>query len=151
MSGFVALLRGINVGGHRKVPMAELRELCEAIGWDEVRTYIQSGNVVFSAAGKGRAHEAALEQAIERRFGFPVDVIVRSGAELSRHAAANPFLEASEKEPNRVMLFLSKKKPLKGAAEALQERAWEGIRSAEAGGALWVHVAKPDWTFASIP
>ena len=77
----VALLRGINVGGNKKVPMAELRALGEKLGWRQVATYIQSGNVVFAGGGGAAAAERALEQAIEKRFGFPVPVVVRTAAQ----------------------------------------------------------------------
>jgi uncharacterized protein (DUF1697 family) len=84
----VALLRAVNVGG-RKVSMAELRELAESIGYTNVRTYIQSGNLFFAAPRKPRS--SALEAAIEDRFGIAVDVVLRSGAELERVLARNPF------------------------------------------------------------
>src|SRR6187455_2117336 len=73
----VALLRGINVGG-RVLPMAALRELCEALGWKDVRTYIQSGNVVFASDKAPAALETELEAAITDRFGMKVPVIVRT-------------------------------------------------------------------------
>src|SRR5688572_22236820 len=76
----LALLRGVNVGG-RVLPMAALRELCTGLGWREVRTYIQSGNVVFESDDKPAALEAALEAAITERFGFKVQVIVRTPAQ----------------------------------------------------------------------
>src|SRR5688572_6245361 len=104
MASFIALLRGINVGGRARVPMAELRDLCAGLGWHDVRTYINSGNVAFEASGKGPMLEAALKKALEGAFGFAPAVIVRSDAELKALMAANPFLEASEAEPNRVLV-----------------------------------------------
>jgi len=78
MSPYVALLRGINVGGARKVPMSELRELFEQAGMSDVRTYIASGNVIFTSGRKpGPRLERSLEEAIERKFGFEVPVLVR--------------------------------------------------------------------------
>lgn len=72
---YAALLRGINVSGHKKVPMAELRTLLTELGHADVRTYLQSGNAVFSSAsGDEDALTAQLEQAIEERFGFAVRV-----------------------------------------------------------------------------
>jgi uncharacterized protein (DUF1697 family) len=87
----VGLLRGVNVGG-RTLPMAELRELVESLGFENVRTYIQSGNVLFSA--KKRPAPAVLEEAIERRFGLEVDVMLRSAMELERTIERNPFPDA---------------------------------------------------------
>ncbi|MEV5434039.1 DUF1697 domain-containing protein [Streptomyces sp. NPDC052701] len=89
---YAALLRGINVGGSRKVPMAELRTLLEGLGHGGVRTYLQSGQAVFTT---GRGDEASLAAgisgAIERHFGFRADVIVRDHAYLKAVADACPF------------------------------------------------------------
>src|SRR4051812_37404015 len=83
MRRMVALLRAVNVGG-RKLPMAELRALCAGLGWTDVATYIQSGNLVFTAPGKAEAIEEVLETAIEKAFGLDVPVIVRTQAEWAR-------------------------------------------------------------------
>lgn len=139
MPRFIALLRGINVGGHNRVPMLELRSLCTGLGWDDVETYIQSGNVLFSARGKGRRMEAAVEQAIERSFGLTIPVLVRSAAEWSKYVAGNPFPEASEQEPNKVMLALSKLPIADQAEETLQGRAAELERVTRVGDALWIY------------
>lgn len=142
MARFIALLRGINVGGRSKVPMAELRELCAGLGWREVETYINSGNVVFDASGKASALEAVLEKALSAHFGFAPAVIVRAAAQINALAAANPFPEQSEAEPNRVLVGLSKDEPKAGAAGAIQAKAAAGETVAEAGGALWFHYPK---------
>ncbi|MGW0190299.1 DUF1697 domain-containing protein [Streptomyces sp. NPDC003362] len=92
MTTYAALLRGINVGGSKKIPMADLRALIEGLGHDEVRTYLQSGQAVF-AAGHGDEEflAAGLTRAIEKQYGFPVDVIVRDHAYLKAVADACPF------------------------------------------------------------
>ncbi|MFJ7999796.1 DUF1697 domain-containing protein [Streptomyces sp. NPDC096310] len=93
---YVALLRGINVGGHRKVPMADLRALLTGLGHGQVRTYLQSGNAVFtSASGDEKALATELERAIEERFGFTVDCLVRGAAYLRAVADACPFPAAT--------------------------------------------------------
>jgi uncharacterized protein (DUF1697 family) len=79
---YVALLRGINVGGRNKVAMADLRDAFEAQGFDGVSTYIQSGNVLFSSDTPRRTLEADIEQALENRFGIPLVVVVRSEREF---------------------------------------------------------------------
>lgn len=135
----IALLRGINVGGHNRVPMAELRTLCEELGWTGVRTYIASGNVVFGAAADPPALESELESAIEDRFGLSVAVIVRDAEAWHAYAEANPFPVASGNEPNRVALVLAKSPPLAGAAPGLRERAADGERVERVGDVLWVH------------
>src|SRR5688500_13812580 len=137
MARFIALLRGINVGGRAMVPMAELRELCAGLGWRDVRTYIQSGNVVFDAAGKAATLEAALEKALEGAFGFAPAVIVRPASAWQAYVDSNPFPKESKIEPNRVLIGLAKAKPKAGAAEAIEARAAAGERVRVVGDALW--------------
>jgi uncharacterized protein (DUF1697 family) len=138
MARLIALLRAVNVGG-RKLPMAELRALCGELGWEDVETYIQSGNLVFRATGKPEALEAKLEKAIRERFGLDVPVIVRTAAQWAAYVAANPFAKAAEDEPNRLQLLVSKRPPDSGAAEKLMERARAGEVVEAAGEALWFH------------
>ncbi|MDV9175737.1 DUF1697 domain-containing protein [Streptomyces sp. W16] len=89
---YAALLRGINVGGNKKLPMAELRTLLEGLGHGDVRTYLQSGQAVFASGhGDEESLAAELAQAIEKRFGFTVDVIVRDHAYLTAIAENCPF------------------------------------------------------------
>ncbi|MGC9497829.1 DUF1697 domain-containing protein [Streptomyces sp. WG7] len=89
---YAALLRGINVGGAKKLPMAELRSLLEGLGHDAVRTHLQSGQAVFASGhGDEEALAAELTRAIEKHFGFAVDVIVRDHAYLRAVAEACPF------------------------------------------------------------
>jgi uncharacterized protein (DUF1697 family) len=138
MAMFIALLRAINVG-KRQVPMKDLKALAEKIGFEEVQTYIASGNLVFAAEGKAEAIEAKLEAALAERFGFKVDVVARGAREWAKILAANPLAEQSKAEPNRVMLLLSKAKPAADAAAriAAAGQADEVVKAA--GGALWVH------------
>jgi uncharacterized protein (DUF1697 family) len=103
MASHVALLRGINVGGRNKVPMADLREVVTSLGHTGVSTYIQSGNVLFSTAEDDTAKlAAALESAIEDRFGIWSSVVVLSRDELARVLAANPYPD----EPNPRMVHV---------------------------------------------
>jgi uncharacterized protein (DUF1697 family) len=134
----IALLRGINVGGHRRVPMAELRDLALAAGLSDVGSYIQSGNLTFAAALDAAAAEAALEKAIEARFGFAVDVIVRTAAQWARYAAGSPFPDAASARPNLLHLGLSKRPPKPDAAEKLKARAAAGERIELLGDAIWL-------------
>jgi uncharacterized protein (DUF1697 family) len=90
--GWVALLRGINVGGKNKVPMAELRQLFEAAGCGSVSSYIQSGNVLFTNESSDRAALARqLEQAVEESFGVSNPIVLRTFAELDRIVRGHPF------------------------------------------------------------
>ena len=138
MGRMVALLRAVNVGG-RKLPMAELRVLCGELGWTDVATYIQSGNVVFTAPGKPEAIEVALEAALAKQYGMDVPVIVRSKAEWAKYQAENPFPQEAKDEPARLMLVVTKRPPAAGAAEAIEARATEGERVRRAGDVLWFH------------
>lgn len=81
---YVALLRGINVGGNNKIPMADLREVFETAGHADVRSYIQSGQVVFASPDPAAGLEASLEQAIAARFGLSITVVVLPHATLRR-------------------------------------------------------------------
>ena len=84
MTRYVALLRGINVGGRNKVAMSDLRQAFEEAGYRAVRTYIQSGNVLFESTAARRTLEEEIERTLESRIGIPLIVIVRSHAELRR-------------------------------------------------------------------
>lgn len=93
----VALMRGINVGGKNMLPMKVLAAMFEAAGARSVRTYIQSGNVVFEAPAARRAKLAlAVRAAVKKQLGFESEVVVRSAEELERVARSNPFLPKAE-------------------------------------------------------
>lgn len=105
----IALLRAVNVGGTGKLPMADLKALCEGCGFRGVRTYIASGNVVLSSDLPPRQVKAVLEKALADYAGKPVGVIVRSAEELGRALEAQPFKQAA---PNRaVIIFLDAPPP----------------------------------------
>ena len=109
MAAFVALLRAVNVGGTGKLPMTELKAMCEELGFAAVRTYIASGNVVFTSRKSEAAIKSALEQRLHAYAGAPVGVLVRSAAAMAQVAADNPFPKAA---PNRtVAIFLDKAPP----------------------------------------
>ncbi|MFN3945711.1 MAG: DUF1697 domain-containing protein [Allosphingosinicella sp.] len=145
----IALLRGINVGGGNKVPMADLRALGEGLGWRRVETVIQSGNLLFEADGEGL--DAALEAAIEAHFGLRIPVVVRSAEEWAGFIAANPFPDAAGAEPQRLMLTLSKAPLAPDAEGRLAEEALMGERVAVAAGAIWIHYAGGAWGSKLMP
>jgi uncharacterized protein (DUF1697 family) len=91
---WVALLRGINVSGHRLIKMAELQRMCEALGLGRVRTYIQSGNVLFESDEEREALRRRMEAQIEETFGFDVPVVLRTVDEMERIIADCPFAPA---------------------------------------------------------
>ena len=109
MTAFVALLRAVNVGGTGKLPMTELKAMCEEIGLTNVRTYIASGNVVFTSRKSETVVKTAMEKRLAAYAGKPVGVMVRSAAELAQVSSDNPFPEAA---PNRTMaIFLDDAPP----------------------------------------
>jgi uncharacterized protein (DUF1697 family) len=93
MQAFIALLRAVNVGGTGRLPMTELKAICEAAGFKSVRTYIASGNVVFKSSKSEAQVKALLEKALAAFAGKPVGVLVRTAAEMAAVLAGNPFPE----------------------------------------------------------
>lgn len=137
MTRFIALLRAVNVGG-RKVEMASLRALATHLGYDEVQTYVASGNLLFTTHGAPKTVAEQLEAAIAARFKMEVPVILRSATQWERYLDG-PFPDAAATEPNRVLLALSKAAPRKEAPIELAARAMNGESIVLAGDALWVH------------
>ncbi|WP_444854214.1 DUF1697 domain-containing protein [Sphingosinicella sp.] len=146
----MALLRAVNVGG-RKLPMAELRAHCAEIGWSNVRTYIQSGNVVFDADCGPAEAEAALEARIKQDYGYDAPTIVRTAAQWRRFAPACPFPEAARETPNYLLMLLAKQPIAAGAVEAIQARATAGEIVRRAGDALWIHFPSGSGTSKLTP
>ena len=106
MQTYIALLRGINVGGHKKVPMAELRELFVKSGLDNVKTYIQSGNVIFQTSMSGSKDlETNIQKLILNKFGFEVPVLIKTKEELSLIYNNCPFID--DKKMESYFVFLS--------------------------------------------
>lgn len=138
MGRMVALLRAVNVGG-RKLPMAELRTLCGELGWTNVATYIQSGNVVFDARCTPAEAEAALEARIAGTYGYEARTVARTVAQWAAYGPACPFPEEAREAPNRLLMLLSKSPPINGADAAIQARAQHGERIARAGDAIWIY------------
>lgn len=99
MTRYVALLRGINVGSARRVAMPALRELASGLGYRDVASHINSGNLVLTTDGDADAVRAALEQAVETAFGLHADVVLRTAEQLVAVLAANPFPDG---DPSRV-------------------------------------------------
>ena len=129
MTKFVALLRAVNVGGTGRLPMTELKAMCETAGFGAVRTFIASGNVVFESGNTEAQVKAKLEGALEAYAGKGVGVMVRTGAEIAAVLAANPFPDAA---PNRTMaIFLDAPPPadaLKHATGRRNEQMALGVR-----------------------
>jgi uncharacterized protein (DUF1697 family) len=95
MAVYIALLRAVNVGGTGKLPMAELKAMCEAAGFTKIETYIASGNVVFAADQSASNVKAALEERLQAYAGRPIGVIVRTPHEMAAILKFNPFPKAA--------------------------------------------------------
>jgi len=104
---YVALLRGINVGGKNILPMKDLSRMFAAAGCTEVRTYIQSGNVIFEAPAGAPGIAEAIQADIEKRFGFRIPVILRNSRQLLKTIRDNPFLAAVEDQRWLHVYFLA--------------------------------------------
>ena len=139
MTTYVALLRGINVGGHAKVAMEDLRRVVQALGHSEVTTYIQSGNVVFNGRGDDPGSLARdIESAIKGDIGLEVTVVVRTGEDLARVAATNPFLEGQAEVSKLHVAFLAEA-PDDDRAAALTVPAGEPDQLRLAGREVYLH------------
>jgi uncharacterized protein (DUF1697 family) len=104
MNDYVALLRAVNVGGTGKLPMSELKAMCEKLNFENVKTYIASGNVVFSSHLEEKAIKGQLEDGLEDYAGKPVGVIVRTAKQIAAVLDKNPF--AQHKPSFTVAIFL---------------------------------------------
>ena len=105
MTSYVALLRGINVGGNKMISMAALREHLMKRGFKDVKTLLQSGNIVFRAPAQPAAKlEAQLEREIEKAFGMKVDFHVRTADEWQAIVDANPFGAEARRDPGRLLV-----------------------------------------------
>ena len=124
MHTYVALLRAVNVGGTGKLPMSDLKAMCEAAGFKQVRTYIASGNVVFKSARAADEVKAALEAALREYAGKPVAVMVRTSEEMAAVLAANPFPNGA---PNRTMTVFLDDAPAVDALDKVSGRKDEEL------------------------
>ncbi len=118
---WMALLRGVNVGGNRRLPMAELRSALEKEGYCHVVTLLASGNVVLTTASggtRGAALEKTLEALLHKHFGLTTDVMVRSGTEWAQVVAANPFHAEAAQDPSHMVVGALKDAPSPRAARA---------------------------------
>lgn len=141
MTVFAALLRAINVGGTSIIRMADLKALCEDIGFGDVRTLLQSGNVVFTATGSDEAVAKKLAAAIEKNHGFRPAIVIRTTGELADAIARNPFPGAAKSEPNRLLVSFLAGPPVKDAAERLAAVKVDKEKLHLSGRELFVHYA----------
>ncbi|MEU4645221.1 DUF1697 domain-containing protein [Micromonospora sp. NPDC023814] len=138
MDRWVALLRGVNVGG-AQVGMADLRRLVAGLGHDDVKTYLQSGNVVFgSTVRDAEALARGIERAIADELGLTVPVLVRSGRELAAVAGGNPYADG-EDDPTRLLVAFLATAPEKSTVDALTVPGGENVAFTVTGREVYLH------------
>ena len=118
---YISMLRGINVGGHKRIKMDQLRKSFEALGFEQVKTYIQSGNVVFTTGKTSPALSKRIEERIVKDFGFSASVITRTADEMSKMIAENPFLQQRGIDPAKLHVMFLSEPPTPAALKELAE------------------------------
>ena len=144
----IALLRGINIGPRQRVSMPELRELIEGLGYTDVQTLVQSGNVVFTARAKPATLEKKLEQEIEKQLGVDPKVVVRTRDELAAAIEANPF--TVPKDPKNLHVTFLSGTPDKDAVKKLEALDFPPDELKFAGREIYVLYAT-GWAARSSP
>jgi uncharacterized protein (DUF1697 family) len=121
MTIHIGLLRAVNLPGHNKIGMADLRELLAALGMQDVRSLLQSGNLVFrSGIHTAMQLERVLEQAAAKRLGLETDFFVRTASDWNAVVAGNPFPQEAERDPSRLLVVFLKEAPSRKDVTALQ-------------------------------
>ena len=114
MNTYICLLRGINVSGQKKIKMVELKQAFETMGFADVSTYIQSGNVIFkSTEGKKEKLEHAIQNMLLDQFGFEIEVIVLTNNELSEAVKNNPYASDPDRDEKKIYIAYLKDLPKK--------------------------------------
>jgi uncharacterized protein (DUF1697 family) len=138
MSVYIALLRGVNVGGNM-LKMERLREVCAELGLKNARTYVQSGNVVFEAQGTAGKWAASLEKSLVGEARLPVSVIVRTAADMGRVIAANPFSKERGIDVARLHVTFLQREPDRKALAGLDGLKSGADRFSCLGSEIYLH------------
>jgi uncharacterized protein (DUF1697 family) len=134
---YVALLRGINVGAHARISMADLRALFEALGSEDVATYVQSGNVLFkSAVARPAELVGAIERQIARQLELDVRVVVRTDAQLAKIARTTPF---GDGDPTKVHVAFLAARPEPARVRAVDAKQFDPDELRVAGTEVYLH------------
>ncbi|MCU0464995.1 MAG: DUF1697 domain-containing protein [Anaerolineae bacterium] len=143
MPVYVSLLRGINVGGHKKIPMADLRDLYAALGFTEAQTLLQSGNAVFKSDLTDTADLVRrIEAGIEERFGFHSDLFVLTEAEFITAHDANPFAGDADIDPSKLTLTVLPPAKAADIIAAIQD-GHSGVEVIRSVGS-WLYIYYPE-------
>jgi uncharacterized protein (DUF1697 family) len=138
MARYVAFIRGINLGPTNKVPMPRLREVATGLGYTDVATYINSGNLIFTSTKAAAALEKEVSQAIKAEFGVSADVVVRTPKQLEQILAANPYPDG---DPSQVTVAFLATAPEAGAKDRVAAVAAPYERFSFSGKQVYVHYA----------
>jgi uncharacterized protein (DUF1697 family) len=138
MTTCLAMLRGINVGGHAKVAMADLRTAFVDMGHGDVRTYIQSGNVLFTTSSSPTTLPTRIERELQTRFGFEIKVVVRTSAQLDAVIGHNPLLSEG-REPAKLHVTFLASKPTAGRVAGLDSGRFLPDEFVVTGREVFVH------------
>jgi len=142
MAAFISLLRGINVTGYKTIKMKDLQTIYESLGLRNVRTYVQSGNVVFDSAGQGaRVFSQDIEEKIKQTYGFEVAVILRTPEEISAVIVNNPFLKETNIDVARLYVTFLSSPPDDALVRNLTVTQDNSDRFAIAGKEIYLHCA----------
>lgn len=140
MPVLVALIRGINVGGNRLIKMDALRKLCEALGFRDVKTHLQSGNVVFRASVRDtKAAAKRIGTEIEKTHGFCPEVVVRTVEEMGDVIARNPFSDRPDLDPSKLLVIFLGKDPVAEIRAKLAEIETAPEEVHVAGGEVFIY------------
>ena len=133
MTAWVALLRAVNLGQHGKITMTDLRGLLTGLGYENIRTIVQTGNALFEAQGEAAAIEAKIEAALAKELALKTPVIVRTAAQWREVIAANPYPKMAADDPAHLVVMALKTAPEAERLAALRE-AIKGAETAELKG-----------------
>jgi uncharacterized protein (DUF1697 family) len=132
---YIALLRGVNIAGHGRIKMDRLRQVFRGLGYTDVATYIQSGNVIFTSDVPVLA--TGLESAIEAELGMDVTVVVRTSSELKSIVRANPFAHA---DSSKLHLGFMAERPPAAAVQQLELQRFAPEEAIVEGAEMWLHL-----------
>ncbi len=138
MTAYIAMLRGVNVGGNT-LRMEWLRKACEDIGLRDVRTYVQSGNIVFASSISAPKLARMFKATVDAQTRLPVTVVIRSAAELARIIAGNPFLKQKGVDVAKLHVTFLDKAPIKPALDRLDALAGSRDQYRLAGSEIYLH------------
>jgi uncharacterized protein (DUF1697 family) len=140
MQNYLAILRGINVSGQKKVNMNELKELFSGLGFINVRTYIQSGNVIFEHESSDQKELISLiEQKIREKFGFDVSVLIRTAGELKAAIESNPFINMPGMDEEKLYITFLADEPQQAAIDKVSQLQFEPDRFIVSGEEVYVY------------